>query len=35
MAENGAPRIRLGMVGGGAGAVIGNAKRNAPRRDVD
>ena len=27
------PRIRLGMVGGGAGAVIGAGPRNAARLD--
>ena len=33
MAENGAKRIRLGMVGGGAGAFIGAVHRMAARLD--
>ena len=32
MAENGAKRIRLGMVGGGTGAFIGYVHRVAARR---
>ncbi|ODT19968.1 MAG: oxidoreductase [Kaistia sp. SCN 65-12] len=35
MAENGAPRIRLGMVGGGTGAFIGYVHRVAARIDGD
>lgn len=35
MAENGAPRIRLGMVGGGTGAFIGYVHRIAARIDGD
>ncbi|MBI4046995.1 MAG: Gfo/Idh/MocA family oxidoreductase [Devosia nanyangense] len=35
MAENGAPRIRLGMVGGGTGAFIGYVHRIAARLDDD
>ncbi|RUT32600.1 Gfo/Idh/MocA family oxidoreductase [Arsenicitalea aurantiaca] len=35
MAENGARRIRLGMVGGGAGAFIGYVHRIAARLDGD
>lgn len=35
MAENGAPRIRLGMVGGGTGAFIGYVHRIASRLDDD
>ncbi len=35
MAENGAPRIRLGMVGGGTGAFIGYVHRIAARLDGD
>jgi len=35
MAENGAPRIRLGMVGGGTGAFIGDVHRIAARLDGD
>jgi predicted dehydrogenase len=35
MAENGARRIRLGMVGGGAGAFIGYVHRVATRLDAD
>ncbi|MDB5540349.1 MAG: Gfo/Idh/MocA family oxidoreductase [Devosia sp.] len=35
MAENGAPRIRLGMVGGGTGAFIGYVHRIASRLDGD
>ena len=35
MAENGARRIRLGMVGGGTGAFIGYVHRIASRLDGD
>lgn len=35
MAENGSPRIRLGMVGGGSGAFIGYVHRIAARLDGD
>ena len=35
MAENGEPRIRLGMVGGGTGAFIGYVHRIAARLDDD
>jgi len=35
MAENGAKRIRLGMVGGGTGAFIGYVHRVASRIDGD
>ena len=35
MAENGARRIRLGMVGGGTGAFIGYVHRIAARLDGD
>jgi predicted dehydrogenase len=35
MAENGAKRIRLGMVGGGTGAFIGYVHRIAARIDGD
>ena len=35
MAENGAKRIRLGMVGGGTGAFIGYVHRIASRLDGD
>ncbi|MDB5474171.1 MAG: Gfo/Idh/MocA family oxidoreductase, partial [Devosia sp.] len=35
MAENGARRIRLGMVGGGTGAFIGYVHRVAARIDGD
>ena len=35
MAENGAKRIRLGMVGGGTGAFIGYVHRIAARLDGD